>query len=161
MPPPAAAPLDLTPRQLLAVVHNLAAGMDEMSAAALANLPPDTVPRLRATPHFDGLLAECRAFDAKTALERDAVLQALLRRAVERALADDRVGAIAAALRLLGMLPQPRPAPPRAPAAAARAGSPTTRTTARAAGSAGRAARPVRPRGGRDRRPERPRWSLA
>jgi hypothetical protein len=74
-------------------------------AAGLAGLPLATLRGLRGEPEFDELLDDCRAFEALPKAERDAVLERLVRAAVERALGDGRVGAIPAAMRLLGMVP--------------------------------------------------------
>lgn len=109
-PPSDPLPPEWTPRQLVEAAQHLAAGVERRTAAGMANLPLDALDRLEGTPAFDGLLAESHAFEARPRGERDAVLERLMRRAVERSLARDRVGAIAAAMRLLGWLP-PRPGP--------------------------------------------------
>lgn len=94
-------------RQLLAAAQSVAAGVGELTAAAMADLPLGS---LAGHPLFPALLAECRAFDERPRAAQDRVLELLTRRAVERALAAGRVGAIPAAMRLLG-LGASRPAP--------------------------------------------------
>lgn len=111
-PPSDPLPPEWTPRQLVEAAQHLAAGVERRTAAGMANLPLDALDRLEGTPAFDGLLAESFAFEARPRGERDAVLERLMRRAVERSLARDRVGAIAAAMRLLGWIPaRPGPVP--------------------------------------------------
>lgn len=95
-------------RQLLAAAQSVAAGVGELTAAAMADLPLGSLTR---HPLYSALLAECRAFDERPRAEQDRVLELLTRRAVERALAAGRVGAIPAAMRLLG-LGLSRPGPP-------------------------------------------------
>ncbi len=97
------------PRRLLAAARHLAAGLAESMAAGLAGLPTATLRQLRGDPDFDELLDDCRAFEASPKAERNAVLERLTRAAIEQALADARVGAIPAAMRLLGLVPSTRP----------------------------------------------------
>jgi hypothetical protein len=72
-------------------------------AARLAGIRAPTLQRLVEEPEFEALVEECRRIEALPKAEQEARLDRFFRRAVERALADGRVGAIAAAMRLLGL----------------------------------------------------------
>jgi hypothetical protein len=75
-------------------------------AARLAGIKPEALQRLLEEPEFLALVEECRRIEALPKAEQEARLERFFRRAVERALADGRVGAIAAAMRLLGLAPR-------------------------------------------------------
>jgi hypothetical protein len=92
-----------TPRQELAAAHYLAQGETVGMAARLAGIRAPVLQRLVDEPEVEALVEECRRIEALPGAEQEARLDRFFRRAVERALADDRVGAIAAAMRLLGL----------------------------------------------------------
>ncbi len=92
-----------TPRQELIAAHYLAQGETVGMAARLAGIRAPTLQRLVEEPEFEALVEECRRIEALPRAEQEARLDRFFRRAVERALADGRVGAIAAAMRLLGL----------------------------------------------------------
>jgi hypothetical protein len=92
-----------TPRQELAAAHYLAQGETVGMAARLAGIKPEALQRLQEESEFEALVEECRRLEALPKAEQEARLERFFRRAVERALADGRVGAIAAAMRLLGL----------------------------------------------------------
>ena len=104
-PDPAPGP---TPRQELAAAHYLAQGETVGMAARLAGIKPEALQRLQEESEFEALVEECRRIEALPKAEQEARLERFFRRAVERALADGRVGAIAAAMRLLGLAPARR-----------------------------------------------------
>ena len=95
-----------TPRQELIAAHYLAHGETVGMAARLAGIRTPTLQRLLDDPEFEALVEECRRIEALPRAEQEARLDRFFRRAVERALADGRVGAIAAAMRLLGLAPR-------------------------------------------------------
>ena len=105
-PNAASGPADPTPRQELIAAHYLAQGETVGMAARLAGIEPSALQRLTGEPEFEALVKECRRIEALPKAEQEARLERLFRRAVERALADGRVGAIAAAMRLLGLAPR-------------------------------------------------------
>ena len=92
-----------TPRQELIAAHYLAQGETVGMAARLAGIRAPILQRLVDEPEFEALVEECRRIEALPRAEQEARLDRFFRRAVERALADGRVGAIAAAMRLLGL----------------------------------------------------------
>jgi hypothetical protein len=92
-----------TPRQELIAAHYLALGETVGMAARLAGIRAPTLQLLTEEPEFTALVEECRRIEALPRAEQEARLDRFFRRAVERALADGRVGAIAAAMRLLGL----------------------------------------------------------
>jgi hypothetical protein len=92
-----------TPRQELIAAHYLAQGETVGMAARLAGIRTPILQRLLDDPEFLALVEECRRIEALPKAEQEARLERFFRRAVERALADGRVGAIAAAMRLLGL----------------------------------------------------------
>ena len=102
-PEEAFSPPGPTPRQELIAAHYLAQGETVGMAARLAGIRAPTLQRLVEEPEFEALVEECRRIEALPRAEQEARLDRFFRRAVERALADDRVGAIAAAMRLLGL----------------------------------------------------------
>jgi hypothetical protein len=123
---PASAPTDPSPRQLLVTAQSMAAGMPESIAARLAGLHLEHVAQARQAMALDELLADCRTVEARPPAEQDETLTRLLRQSMQRALADDKIGAINAAMRLLGLGPASAPAetpaqpPKRKPASARR-----------------------------------------
>ncbi len=107
-PPPVAAPVPSgpTPRQELIAAHYLAQGETVGMAARLAGIRVPDLQQLVEEPEFEALVEECRRIEALPKTDQEARLERFFRRAVERALADGHVGAIAAAMRLLGLAPR-------------------------------------------------------
>jgi hypothetical protein len=107
---PASAQNDPSPRQLLVTAQSMAAGMPESIASRLAGLHLEHVAQARQAMALDELLADCRTVEARPPAEQDETLTRLLRQSMQRALADDKIGAINAAMRLLGLGPASAPA---------------------------------------------------
>jgi hypothetical protein len=104
-------PADPTPRQLLIAAQTIAAGMPESIAACLGGMYPDRFREVRCdNPGVEELVTDCQAVQARPQAERDENLHRMLRQALERTLADGKVGAISAAMRLLGLAAQRVPA---------------------------------------------------
>jgi hypothetical protein len=102
---PASAQTDPSPRQILITAQTMAAGMPESIAARLAGLHLEHVAQARETMALDQLLADCRTVEARPSAEQDKTLTRLLLQSMQRALADGKIGAINAAMRLLGLGP--------------------------------------------------------
>jgi hypothetical protein len=94
-----------TPRQELIAAEYLALDCSVPRAARLAGLRTATLHDLLADPEFQSLVEESRALVSLPAAERKERLARHLHRALEHALAEGRVGAIATAMRLLGLAP--------------------------------------------------------
>jgi hypothetical protein len=97
-----------TPRQELIAAQLLSRGEPLPVAARMAGLRPEQLERLCTEPGFRDLREHCDATLARPVEERRARLEGLFHLALEHALAEGRVGAIAAAMRLLGLV-APRP----------------------------------------------------
>jgi hypothetical protein len=93
-----------TPRQELIAAQLLGRGEPLPVAARMAGLRPEQLERLCAEPGFRDLREHCDATLARPAEERRARLEGLFHVALEQALAEGRVGAIAADMRLLGLV---------------------------------------------------------
>src|SRR4051812_18484797 len=106
-PEPCAAAPPPDPGRLLLAAQLLSIGEPPSIAAARAGLRPDQLRALRDDPDsgLAELLAEAEAQAAVPQPEQDARLLKLTRLAIERALSAGHLGAIPAALRLLGLLP--------------------------------------------------------
>ena len=118
-PEPCAAPPP-DPGRLLLAAQLLSIGEPLSLAAARAGLRPDQLRAFRDDPDsgFAELLDDAEVQAALPQAEQDARLLKLTRLAIERALATGRLGAIPAALRLLGLLPTRATTGPRAAAGA-------------------------------------------
>lgn len=99
-----------SPGQLLKAAQALACGVAESEAAAGANMTLDTLRSSEDDADFRQLRRDCDAVEAMPRAARDERLERLMRATVERGLMEGRMGAVAAALRLLGIVPTRGPA---------------------------------------------------
>lgn len=102
-PPPFRSDDAPTPRQELVAAQLLSRGEPVAVAARMAGMTPRQLERLTADAGFQELRGHCEAALARPVEERRARLEGLFQVALEQALAEGRVGAIAAAMRLLGL----------------------------------------------------------
>jgi hypothetical protein len=95
-----------TPRQELLAARLLCRGEPLTLAARMAGIRPEMLDELCREPAFRRLQEDCEAEQAQSAEERRTRLEGLFHLALEQGLAEGRVGAIAAAMRLLGLAPR-------------------------------------------------------